>query len=55
MSKRTIITVFGSLVIILPFLGIPNSISTPIFVILGAGIIYIARTGTRKRVLPSSN
>ena len=52
MSKKTIITVLGSLVIVLPFLGLPNSISTPIFVLLGAGVIFIARTGTKKKNLP---
>jgi VIT1/CCC1 family predicted Fe2+/Mn2+ transporter len=52
MSKRTIITILGSMVIILPFLGLPNSVSTPIFVLVGAGVIYIARTGTKKKVIP---
>lgn len=52
MSKKTIITILGSIIIVLPFLGLPSSISTPIFVFLGAGVIFIARTGTRKRNLP---
>jgi VIT1/CCC1 family predicted Fe2+/Mn2+ transporter len=52
MSKRTFITILGALVIVLPFLGLPNSFSTPIFVILGAGIIYIARSGSKKKVAP---
>jgi VIT1/CCC1 family predicted Fe2+/Mn2+ transporter len=48
MSKRTLITILGSLIIILPFLGVPGSFSAPIFVLLGAGIIFIARTGKKK-------
>lgn len=50
MSKRTFITILGSMVIILPFLGLPNSLSTPIFVIVGAGIIFIARSSTKKKI-----
>jgi hypothetical protein len=48
MSKKTIVTILGSVVIVLPFIGLPNSISTPIFVVAGVGIIYIARVGKRK-------
>jgi VIT1/CCC1 family predicted Fe2+/Mn2+ transporter len=50
MSKKTLITIFGGIIIILPFLGLPNSISTPIFVLVGVGVIFIARTGTKKKV-----
>lgn len=50
MSKKTLITVFGAIVIVLPFFGFPNSLSTPVFVIVGAGIIYIARVGTKKKI-----
>jgi VIT1/CCC1 family predicted Fe2+/Mn2+ transporter len=52
MSKKTLITIFGAIIILLPFLGLPNSISTPIFVLVGVGIIFIARTGTRKKIIP---
>jgi hypothetical protein len=48
MSKKTIVTVLGAVVVVLPFLGLPNSISTPIFILCGIGIIYIARVGKRK-------
>jgi VIT1/CCC1 family predicted Fe2+/Mn2+ transporter len=51
MSKRTIITILGALVIVLPFLGLPNSLSTPILVFLGLGVIYIARSSTKKKVV----
>jgi predicted membrane channel-forming protein YqfA (hemolysin III family) len=50
MSKRDLISLFGTMVILLPFLGLPNSISTPIFVILGLLIIFIARSATKKKV-----
>lgn len=50
MSKRTLITIFGGVVILLPFLGLPNSISTPIYVLMGAGVIFIARSGSKKKV-----
>jgi VIT1/CCC1 family predicted Fe2+/Mn2+ transporter len=50
MSKRTLITILGSLVIVLPFFGVPGSFSAPIFVLLGAGVIFIARTGKKKVV-----
>jgi VIT1/CCC1 family predicted Fe2+/Mn2+ transporter len=53
MSKKTLVTILGAIIIVLPFLGLPNSISTPIFVLVGAGIIFIARTGTRKKSLPN--
>lgn len=49
MSKKTLITIFGAVIIFLPFLGLPNSLSTPVFVLLGVGIIFIARTGTKKK------
>lgn len=48
MSKKTIVTILGSIVVVLPFLGLPESVSTPIFVLAGVGIIYIARVGKRK-------
>ena len=50
MSKKTLITILGIVVIILPFLGLPNSLSTPMYVIFGAGVIFIARTGSKKKV-----
>lgn len=50
MSKRTLITIFGGVVILLPFLGLPNSISTPVYVLMGAGVIFIARSGSKKKV-----
>jgi VIT1/CCC1 family predicted Fe2+/Mn2+ transporter len=53
MSKKTLVTILGAIIIVLPFLGLPNSISTPIFVLVGAGIIFIARTGTRKKSSPN--
>lgn len=49
MSKKTIITILGAIVIVLPFLGFPNSLSTPIFVLTGLGIIFIARTASKKK------
>lgn len=55
MSKKTLITIFGSLVIIVPFLGLPNSFSTPLFVLLGIGVIFIARTGSKKRKMLMQN
>lgn len=48
MSKKTLVTILGVVVVLVPFLGLPNSISTPIFVIAGLGIVYIARVGKRK-------
>lgn len=48
MSKKTLVTILGAVVVVLPFLGLPNSISTPLFVLSGLGIIYIARVGKRK-------
>jgi len=50
MSKKTIITILGALVIILPFLSLPYSLSTPIFVLIGIGIIFIARTAGKKKI-----
>jgi len=49
MSKKTVITILGAIVIVLPFLGFPSSLSTPIFVLVGLGIIFIARSATKKR------
>ncbi len=51
MSKKTIITILGALVIILPFLSLPYSLSTPIFVLIGIGIIFIARTASKKKTI----
>lgn len=51
MSKKTLITILGTIVVVLPFLGLPNSLSTPIYVFLGAGIIFIARTGAKKKII----
>lgn len=48
MSKKTIVTILGTVVVILPFLGLPNSVTTPMFVVCGVGIIYIARIGKKK-------
>lgn len=50
MSKKTLITILGSLVIVIPFLGLPHSLSTPIFVVVGGGIIFIARSATKKKI-----
>ena len=51
MSKKTLITILGGIVIVLPFVGLPNSFSTPIFVLLGMGVIFIARSGAKKKKL----
>jgi hypothetical protein len=48
MSKKSLVTVLGGVVVVLPFIGLPNSISTPIFVLCGVGIICIARIGKKK-------
>ena len=55
MSKKTIITVLGLIVIVLPFLGMPDSITTPVFVILGVGVIFVARVGSKKKILKSTH
>jgi VIT1/CCC1 family predicted Fe2+/Mn2+ transporter len=49
MSKKTLVTILGSLVVVLPFVGLPNAISTPVFVLCGLGIVYIARAGKKKK------
>jgi len=49
MSKKTLVTVLSILVILLPFVGLPNSLSTPLYVLLGIGIMFIARSGRRKQ------
>jgi uncharacterized membrane protein YbaN (DUF454 family) len=51
MSKKTVITILGAIVIVLPFLGFPSSLSTPIFVLVGLGIIFIARSSTKKKTV----
>jgi hypothetical protein len=48
MSKKTLVTILGCVVVVLPFLGLPGSISTPIFVLCGVGIVYVARVGKKK-------
>jgi hypothetical protein len=50
MSKKTLVTILGGTVIVLPFLGFPSSVTTPIYVLVGMGIIYIARAGGKKKV-----
>ena len=48
MSKKSLVTVLAIIVVVLPFVGLPMSVSTIVFVIAGLGIIYIARSGGRK-------
>ncbi len=50
MTKKTMITVLGVIVMVLPFLGFPNSVSTPILFLCGLGIIFIVRTIPKKRI-----
>ena len=49
MNKKTIVTILGVVVLVLPFLGFPNSVSTPIFFLSGLGIIFIVRSVSRKK------
>jgi hypothetical protein len=50
MSKKTFITVFGIIVALTPFLGLPNILQTPMLFIVGISIIIIARSGSKKSV-----
>lgn len=50
MSKRTIITVLSSLIILSQFVGLPKSILSPVIIVLSLIIIYVARSGVKKKV-----
>ncbi len=50
MSKKSIVTILAGVVVVLPFVGLPASVSTVIFVCAGLGIIYIARVGGKKKI-----
>ena len=50
MSKKTLVTILGVSVVLLPFLGLPASFTVPLFVLIGLGIVYIARSGVKKKV-----
>ncbi len=49
MTKKTMITVLGGIVMVLPFIGFPNSVATPIFFLCGLGVIFIVRSVSKKK------
>lgn len=49
MTKKTIITILAVIVMVVPFVGFPNSVTTPIFFLCGLGIIFVARSGVKKK------
>lgn len=48
MSKRVLLMVLGILVFVTPFMGLPSSYQTPLFVFWGISIFLTAYAGRRK-------